>query len=155
MKLWIDGDSLPRDLRAFLLRRAGSSRGGGKFPELLFVSAKRLPDIPPELSRLVEAGPDAVDRFIEAGAVQSDLVVTRDTALAERLADRGIYVLNDRGDVFTSENAAERRSLRDAALQLRNLGLAPPSPKGSQRTARELKSFADSLDRLLSKIERQ
>ncbi len=155
MKLWIDGDSLPKDLRAFLLRRASSPRGRGKFPELIFVSAKRLPDVPPELSRIVEAGPDAADSLIEAEAAFGDLVVTRDTALAERLSLREISVINDRGLVFTSENAAERRSLRDAALQLRTLGLAPPSPRGSQRGARELKSFADSLDRLLSKMERQ
>jgi len=153
MRLWIDGDSLPRDLRAFLLRRAGSSRGNRKFPEMSFVSAKKLPDIPPGLSRVVEAGPDAADSLIEAEAVLGDLVVTRDTALAERLAHRGIAVINDRGDIFTKENAAERRSLRDAALQLRSLGLAPPSPRGFSRTARELKRFADSLDKLLSRPE--
>ncbi len=79
--------------------------------------------------------------------------MTRDTALAERLAHRGIAVINDRGDIFTKENAAERRSLRDAALQLRSLGLAPPSPRGFSRTARELKRFADSLDKLLSRLE--
>lgn len=155
MRLWIDGDSLPKDLRAFLLRRAGGSRGSGKFPELVFVSAKRLPDIPSALSRIAEAGPDAADSLIEAEAAPGDLVVTRDIVFAERLALLGIAVINDRGELFTRENAAERRSMRDAALQLRTLGLAPPSPKGSQRTARELKSFADSLDRLLSKIERQ
>lgn len=154
MKLWIDGDSLPRDLRALLLRRAGWGQHKRKFPELCFVSAKKLPEIPPELCRIVEAGPDAADRHIEAEAVLGDLVVTRDITLAERLADRGIAVINDRGDIFTSENAAERRSLRDAALQLRNLGLAPPSPKGSTRGARELKQFADSLEKLLSRLER-
>ncbi|MDX9784126.1 MAG: DUF188 domain-containing protein [Spirochaetia bacterium] len=154
MTLWIDGDSLPRDLRALLLRRAGSSRQDRPFPELRFVSARKLPEVPPELCRIVQAGPDAADRFIEAEAALGDLVVTRDTALAERLADRGIYAINDRGDVFTNENAAERRSLRDATLQLRNLGLAPPSPRGSTRGPRELKRFADSLEALLTRLGR-
>ena len=99
----------------------------------------------------VEAGEGAADDRIAKGAVSGDLAVTRDLPLAERLAEAGARVLNDRGNLFTAENARERRSLRDRAEELRALGLAPESPRRSSRTAREMKAFADALDRELAK----
>ena len=80
----------------------------------------------------------------------ADLVVTRDIPLAERVAGRGVAALNDRGDLFTAENAAERRSLRDRMADLRAAGLAPESPRASARTARDAKKFADALDRAIT-----
>ena len=60
--------------------------------------------------------------------------------------------MNDRGEVFAADNARERRSLRDSAVELRALGLAPESPRRSSWGARELKAFADALDRELARI---
>lgn len=144
MTIWADADSLPRDVRDILLRRGGAR----------FVASKRIPGLPPEAFVLVEQGPDAADAHIEESASPGDLVVTRDIPLAERLAERGIAVINDSGAVYTAENAAERRSLRDRMAELRNLGLAPESPRGSSRGPRETKRFADALDRTLSKLAR-
>ncbi len=162
MTIWVDGDSVPRDIRRLLVRRAansaaasGSSSGeasGSRAFSLVFVSSVRLSDIPKEILRLVEPGADAADKSIESGVEPGDLVVTRDIPFAERLAARGIAVMNDRGDLFTKDSVAERRSLRDAAAELRLLGMAPPSPRGSQRTPRDTKRFADTLDRTLSRM---
>lgn len=140
MTIWVDGDSAPRDIRPILVRR------GANIP-VRFVSARKLPDVPPALAILVPAGPDAADHFIEENAALGDLVVTRDIPFAERLAEAGITAINDRGELYTKENASERRSLRDAAEELRFLGIVPSSPKGSHRTAKETKQFADGLDR--------
>ncbi len=142
MTIWVDGDSAPRDIRPILVRR------GANIP-VRFVSARKLPDVPPALAILVPAGPDAADRYIEENASLGDLVVTRDIPFAERLAEAGITAISDRGELYTKENASERRSLRDAAAELRFLGMAPASPKGSHRTAKETKQFADGLDRAL------
>ncbi|MEN6476913.1 MAG: DUF188 domain-containing protein, partial [Rectinema sp.] len=98
--------------------------------------------------------PDAADSFIESSAIPGDLVVTRDLPFAERMADREIPVLNDRGDLFTTENVRARRSLRDRMAELRALGLAPESPRASSRGSRETKLFADALDRALSMPDR-
>jgi len=149
--IWVDGDSIPRDLRQLLVRRAANSARSAL--TLSFISTVTLSDIPPELLQLVEPGPDAADDSIESRALPGDLVVTRDIPFAERLAAKGIAVMNDRGDLFTMENIAERRSLRDAAAELRLLGMAPPSPRGSQRTPRDIKRFADALDRTLSRMK--
>jgi len=148
MTIWVDGDSAPRDIRPILVRRCTNI-------PVRFVSARKLPDVPPALAILVPAGPDAADHFIEENAALGDLVVTRDIPFAERLAEAGIVVINDRGEFYSKENASERRSLRDAAAELRFLGMAPSSPKGSHRTAKETKQFADGLDRALVILRKQ
>jgi uncharacterized protein YaiI (UPF0178 family) len=84
-----------------------------------------------------------------------DIVITRDLPFAERIAMKGISVLNDKGDVFTRENVAERRSLRDRAAELRLLGIAPQMARASSRSAKDVKNFADALDRLMTRLSRQ
>jgi len=148
MTIWIDGDSIPRDLRTMLLKRAQKTN-------ICFVASKPLPDIPSNLQRFVPPGPDSVDSAIESAAMPGDIVITRDLPFAERIAMRDICVLNDKGDVFTRDNVAERRSLRDQATELRFLGLAPVMAKGSSRSARDVKKFADALDRLMTKLTKQ
>lgn len=151
MTIWVDADSLPRDIRHILIRRDNrDSAPGARETRLCFVSARKLPDIPPAMTVIVAQGEDAADNHIASRAEAEDIVITRDIPFAERMALRGIAVLNDRGEIYTKENVSERRSLRDAAQELRFLGLAPPSPKGSGRGERDKKRFADALDRLLA-----
>lgn len=157
MRLWADGDSLQAEIRALLTRRLASEAEKARLEgrearfSLCFVAAKALRIEAPAEFVLVEGGPDAADGFILDHAQAGDLGVTRDLPLAERLAEKGVLVLNDRGEVFTVENARERRSLRDRAAELRSLGLAPESPRGRTWGQKELKAFADTLDRVLTK----
>jgi uncharacterized protein len=157
--IWADADSLQADIRRVVRgraeREARLAAASGRPPrfEAVFV-ASRMPPIeacPGVAIETVDAGPQAADdRMVEASS-RGDLAVTRDLPLAERLAEKGLRVLNDRGEVFTAENARERRSLRDRAADLRALGLAPESPRRSAWGKRELKAFADALDRELSR----
>lgn len=157
MKVLADGDSLQAEIRALLARRAASERGraaasgGAERFTLVFVAARRLPLPDGTELVIVEAGPQAADDRLAELAAPGDLAVTRDLPLAERLACKGVTVLNDRGDVFTAGNAMERRSARDRAEELRALGLAPESPRGRLWGQRELKAFADAFDRELTK----
>lgn len=147
MTIWVDGDSAARDIRPILLRRGTSI-------SVRFIASRRIPDLPDSWLTLVPAGPDSVDRFIEENSALGDLVVTRDVPFAERLVESGIAAINDRGELFTKEIIAERRSLRDTAAELRFQGLAPASPKGSHRTAKETKRFADGLDKALTALRK-
>jgi uncharacterized protein len=172
--IWADGDSLQAELRSLICRRARGEAAAAAAEarparyRAVFVAA-RMP--PLELGPGVEAilvseegeGPGlrgrraakprkgAADDRLALLAQPGDLGVTRDLPLAERLADKGLRVLNDRGDVFTADNARERRSLRDRAVELRALGLSPESPRRSSWGKRELKAFADALDRELAR----
>lgn len=155
MTIWVDADSMPRDVRQLLLRRAEKASRLERPPfGICFVASKMPSDVPGKYAMHAEAGPDSADLLVENAARPGDIVVTRDLPFAERIAMKGIPVINDRGMVFTKENVAERRSLRDAALELRALGIAGESPRSSSRTARDTKLFADSLDRLLAKLAR-
>ena len=161
MTIWADGDSLPAEVRRLICRRASSEARSaaeeGRIPRFraAFVAARMPPlDIGPGVeAETVEGGPDAADDRMAERAEAGDLAVTRDLPLAERLAEKGLRVLNDRGDVFTADNARERRSLRDRAAELRALGLAPESPRRSSWGPRELKAFADALDRELARAK--
>jgi uncharacterized protein YaiI (UPF0178 family) len=156
MKIYADGDSLEAEIRSLLARRAASEReraaAAGAEPRfsLVFVAARAFKPGPSAEFVLVEGGPDAADDRIVELACAGDLAVTRDIPLAERLAEKGLRVLNDRGDVFTADNVRERRSLRDRAAELRALGLAPESQRGRAWGPRELKAFADAFDRELT-----
>jgi hypothetical protein len=95
----------------------------------------------------VEAGEDAADRYIRDRVEPQDLVVTRDLPFAEALTERGLTVLNDQGDVYTAENIAERRSIRDFMYEYKQTAGAPPRSRGP----RELQAFANAFDRELTK----
>jgi uncharacterized protein len=159
MTIWADGDSLQAEVRSLVCRRANreaeAAGAQGRAPRFraAFVAARMPPlELGPGVeSETVEAGAQAADDRIVERAQAGDLAVTRDLPLAERLADKGLRVLNDRGEVFTVENARERRSLRDRAAELRSLGLAPESPRRAAWGQREFKAFADALDRELVK----
>jgi uncharacterized protein len=158
--LWADGDSLQAELRRLICRRANGeaskAEAEGRPPRFraAFVAARMPPlDAGPGVeAQTVEGGPEAADDRMVLRAGAGDLAVTRDLPLAERLAEKGLRVLNDRGDLFTAENVRERRSLRDRAVELRALGLAPESPRRPAWGPKELKAFADALDRELARI---
>jgi uncharacterized protein YaiI (UPF0178 family) len=97
-------------------------------------------------------GDGSADNRIVELANAGDLAVTRDIPLAERLVDKGICVLDDRGRVYTEENIRYCRSLRDFSVGLAENGM------GIVRTAnygkKELKAFADSFDRELTRLKK-
>ena len=121
----------------------------------VFAANRPIPGIPKEtaLMEICPPGEGAADDHIAALARPGDLVLTRDLPLAERLVEAGIAVLDDRGRIFTKENIRERRSIRDFVVGLAENGL------GTERTAsygkKELNSFANSLDRELSRLMKQ
>jgi uncharacterized protein YaiI (UPF0178 family) len=162
MTLWADADSLQAEIRSLICKRAGreaeSAAAAGRAPRFraVFVAARMPPLAPgPGVEAIVADGgaEGAADDRIAELCAPGDLAVTRDLPLAERLAERGLRVLNDRGSVFTAGDARERRSLRDRALELRALGLAPESKKAPSWGAREMKAFSDALDRELAKAK--
>jgi uncharacterized protein YaiI (UPF0178 family) len=95
------------------------------------------------------AGENAADDRIVELAEAGDIVITRDVPLAKRLVEKDIAAIDDRGRVFTKNNINELLSLRNFTVGLAGSGME------FERTAnygkKELKHFADSMDRLLTK----
>jgi len=151
MKIYVDADSCPRPARDLVLRRACKLK-----IQIIFAANHPIPcecEIDGVISKAqMEICPNtensADDRIVEL-AEKGDLVITRDVPLAKRLVEKEVYVMDDRGRVFTSNNINELLSLRNFSVGLADSGL------GMERIAnyskKELKTFADSLDRFLTK----
>jgi uncharacterized protein YaiI (UPF0178 family) len=99
---------------------------------------------------LCPAGEGAADDRIVALAAPGDLGVTRDIPLASRLVEASVLVIDDRGRTYTRENIRERLSLRDFKVGLAENGLE--TERYAVYGKRELKTFADALDRALTKL---
>ena len=150
MKILVDADSCPKDARELVLRaarRLGISA--------VFAANSPLPGIGGEntVMEVCPAEDDSADNRIVALAAAGDLSVTRDLALAKRLLEKDVVVMDDRGRVFSRDSINELLSLRDFTVSLAENGL------GLERTAsygkKERQSFADSLDRQLVKLRKR
>jgi uncharacterized protein len=144
--IWVDADAAPRDAKEIVYRAA--RRLG--IPAVL-VANRRLatPRDNPLVSAVwVQGGPDVADRHIAEHALAGDLAVTADIPLAAALVDKGVLVLDPRGELYTAENVRERLSIRDFMDSLRGSGVETGGarPYG----AREKQAFAASLDRTLT-----
>ena len=146
-RIFVDADSCPRQAREMVLRF--SERFGIK---AIFVANRPIPGTTTDFSRmeLCPPGEGAADNYIVEHARQTDLVLTRDLPLAERLVEKGIRVLDDRGRVFSRENIRELRSLRDFVVSLAESGQG--IERSSSYGRKELSSFANSLDRELCRL---
>jgi uncharacterized protein YaiI (UPF0178 family) len=150
MKLWIDADAAPRDVKEIVFRAAERlslhtvlvANQRIQIPlGYKFVSAER-----------VEGGPDVADRFIEAAAEAGDVAITADIPLAAALVAKQVAVLDHRGEEFTPENVGERLSVRDFMADLRSSGVETGGPKAY--SARDKQAFASGLDRMLTRALR-
>jgi len=150
MKLWIDADAAPRDVKEIVYRAARRLE-----METVLVANQRLAPPPgnPFVGAVrVEGGPDVADRYIAENAQPGDVAVTADIPLAAALVEKRVHVIDPRGDEFTADNVAERLSVRDFMDGLRGAGVEtggarPYGPRDKQ-------AFAATLDRVLTRALR-
>jgi uncharacterized protein YaiI (UPF0178 family) len=145
MKIWIDADAAPRDVKEIVFRASLRTK-----LELILVANQRLAvPLNNPLVRVVtvQGGPDEADRYIAEHAAPDDLAVTADIPLAAILVEKGVAVLDFRGDVYSADNVRERLSIRDFMASLRDTGVETggPAPFGT----RDKQAFAAALDRTL------
>lgn len=151
MKLWIDADAAPRDVKEIAFRAA-------KRLELqtVLVANKRLL-VPPGNAFVsavrVEGGPDVADRYIAETAEAGDVAITADIPLASILVEKRVWVIDPRGEQYSSENIGERLHVRDFLDSLRGAGVETggAQPYGP----RDKQAFAATLDRILSRAARE
>jgi len=151
MKLWIDADAAPRDVKEIVYRAARRLK-----LETVLVANQRLSEPfghPYVTTVRVEGGPDIADRHIAEHAEPGDVAVTADIPLAARLVEKGVTVLDPRGEEYSEENVGERLAVRDFMDDLRGAGVVTggPRPYGPQ----DRQSFAAALDRALTRAMRR
>lgn len=150
MKLWIDADAAPRDVKEIVFRAATRLQ-----LNTVLVANQRLQL--PLGNRFVEAvrvdgGPDEADLYIAEHARAGDVAITADIPLAATLVQQQVRVIDPRGEEFTAENVGERLTVRDFMDGLRGAGVEtggarPYGPKDKQ-------AFAATLDRVLTQALR-
>jgi uncharacterized protein len=145
LKIWIDADAAPRDVKELVFRAAKRLA-----LETVLVANQRLqtpPGNPLVQAVWVDGG------HIAAHASPGDLVVTQDIPLAALLVPKGIAVLDPRGDEHTPETIGERLSVRDFMDQARMAGAVTGGPRPYDARAKQ--AFAAALDRVLTRLRRQ
>ena len=150
MQIWVDADACPKVIKEILFRAAERVR----VPLTLVANRPlRIPRSPYIKILQVPTGLDVADNRIVEQVQPDDLVVTADIPLAAAVIEKGGHALDPRGELYTENNVRERLALRDFMDELRGAGLVTGGPAEFRQSDR--KAFANELDRLLSKWERQ
>ena len=150
MKLWIDADATPKDVKDIVYRAADRLK-----LDTVLVANQRLmlPVGYPMLTAVrVEGGPDVADRYIAENAAAGDVAVTADIPLAAALVAKRVVVIDPRGQEYPTENVGERLSVRDFMEGLRGAGVETGGPKSY--SPKDKQSFAAALDRVLTRALR-
>lgn len=151
LKIWIDADAAPTEVKEVVFRAAKRLT-----IETLLVA--NMPISAPAnattvRSIVVRQGADQADKYIVQNADPGDIAVTADLPLAGLLVEKGVYVVDPRGEEFSPANIASRLSMRNFMDEMRGAGMvtggsAPFGPK-------DKKAFAATFDRLLTKAIRK
>jgi uncharacterized protein YaiI (UPF0178 family) len=150
VKIWVDADALPRDVRELVERAALRLQ----VSTVLVANRMIQPPVgnPWVNTQQVLDGPDVADQFIVDHAERGVLVVTHDIPLAARLVAQGVVVLDPRGHEHTEESIGERLSVRNFMDELRSAGVDTGGPP--RFDARAKQAFAAALDRNLTRLVR-
>ena len=149
MKIWVDADACPVVIKDILFKAAERTK-----TQLTLVANQPM-RIPP--SRFIDvlqvaSGFDVADNEIVRRVGVGDLVITSDIPLAADVLEKGGFALNPRGELYSTETIKAKLNMRDFMETLRASGIhtgGPPTLNQSDR-----KSFADQLDKLLTKYAR-
>jgi uncharacterized protein len=150
MKLWVDADAAPRDVKDICIRAAERLK-----LETVLVANQRL-QLPLGYTYVsavrVDGGPDVADRYIAEHATAGDVAVTADIPLAALLVPKGVIVIDPRGEQYTTESIGERLSVRNFMDGLRGAGVETGGH--AAYGPREKQAFANALDRVLTRARR-
>jgi uncharacterized protein len=150
MKIWIDADAAPRDVKEILFRAARRLQ-----LEAVLVANQWLstPMENPFIHAVrVAGGPDVADHYIAEHSEPGDVAVTADIPLAARLVEKQVLVIDPRGEEYSAENVGERLAVRDFMDGLRGAGIETSGPR--PYTPKDRQAFAAALDRVLTRALR-
>ena len=146
IKVWIDADSFPTLLKSFILEYAEKN-----YLEIIFVANKPIKSDKQNFKMiLAENTKDSADNIIFENITEKDIAITRDILLAERLVQKNIKTINDRGTYFSKENIKKKVEERNYDFNLAQLGFS--GSKKKNYGMKELKKFRECFEKTLKKI---
>ena len=149
LRIWLDGDALPGEIKEIVLRAARRLA-----IETILVANKNvgIGDGPHVSLVRVDAGADVADAYIVEASAPGDFCVTADVPLAARLVDKGLTVIDPRGELYSDGAIGERLAIRDFMHDLRASGVQTGGPRPFDQRARQ--RFASTFDTLLTRALR-
>jgi len=146
MKILVDADAFPNALKEVLLRAVHKRK-----IITLFIANKNIsiPNVHYISMEVVAQGPDEADHRIAELCEATDLVITADIPLADRIVTLGAIALDPRGTIYDENNIKHLLAMRNLMEDLRNAGEITGGPGAI--TPKTVREFADGLNRLLSK----
>ena len=149
MKIYVDADSCPAEIRNFLLKTSKRLK-----IEIIFAANRSIVKNTLNIKMIIcQAEKDAADKYILDNINCTDIAVTRDLLFAQLLVEKGAIVLDYHGRTITKENIRNLLSVRDFTISLAENNLL--SERKPWYGKKELKQFADSLDRILHQNKTQ
>ncbi len=151
MKLWLDADAAPREVKEVCYRASERLQ----LATVLVANMRlQLPVGYPLLSAVrVDGGPDVADLYIAEHAEKGDVAVTADIPLAALLVPKGVIVIDPRGEEYTEETIGERLSVRNFMEGLRSTGVETGGH--ASYGAKDKQNFSNALDRALTRARRR
>ena len=145
LHIWIDADSCPTLVRDYLIRYSEKLS-----IKVSFVANKPIPtqEKSPYEMIICPAEKDAADNYILEHCSQNDIVITRDLLFAQKLIEKQVTVINDRGTVFSKENIGPLLTERAYNLQLAEMGLVKHFNEGYDK--KKFSAFANCFDKTVN-----
>ena len=147
MKIWIDADAAPYEVKEIIFRAA---RRLGVQTVLVANSPLPIPGNAPTVSAVVvREGANVADKYIADHAESMDIAITADIPLASLLVAKNVMTIDPRGELYSADNIASRLSVRNFMDDLRGSG---QTIRGSRPyDERNKKEFASTFDRCLAR----
>jgi uncharacterized protein YaiI (UPF0178 family) len=150
MKIWIDGDACPNNIKEVLFRAANRTKIQTILVANHFVS---LPPSPYISRQIVEQGFDVADNTIVDQVEKGDIVITADIPLANDVLEKSAHAINPRGELYSAENIKHILAMRNFNESLRETGQLTNSGP-AKLSNQDTQKFSNQLDKLLSRTHR-
>jgi hypothetical protein len=146
MRVWIDADACPSEVKELLYRAA---RRRGVRMTLVANQTIHIPKSKFIDQITVAAGMNVADRRIVELLQPGDLVVTADIPLAANVIAAQGFALDPRGELYAEHNIGVRLAVRNFNDERRGGGQVVKGPSGY--SDKDRRAFANQLDRFLTR----
>ncbi|MCK9455335.1 MAG: YaiI/YqxD family protein [Sulfurimonas sp.] len=146
MQIFVDGDAFPNLLKPILFKQIQRLN-----IQTTVVANKKISIGKSDLFTymIVDLGADEADHQIVKMINESDLVITADIPLADRVISKNAHAIDHRGELYSVDNIKHYLAMRNLMEKIRESGEITKGPKPfSQKDAQ---SFANQLNAFLTK----
>lgn len=144
--IFVDADSCEKNARKFILNLAAK-----KNIKVTFAANKNIPFSfinPLFKMEICSKEKNSADDFIVENSKPGDIVVTRDLILAQRIFNKKILVMNDKGTVFNKENLEYLIEERKLSIQMKSFGISTGG-KWKNYNGKDFEKFKSAFSALL------